>query len=47
VEKADELARTSHQEKAALQDQLAETFDTDRQREYDDKRSSGEDVRSA
>jgi hypothetical protein len=44
VEKADELARISRQEKSALQDQLASTFDTARQREYDDKRWSGGDA---
>ncbi|MFB6141744.1 MAG: DNA double-strand break repair nuclease NurA [Halorientalis sp.] len=38
VQKADELARISRQEKRALQRQLEETFDTDRQREYNDTR---------
>ncbi|MFB6082962.1 MAG: DNA double-strand break repair nuclease NurA [Halorientalis sp.] len=42
VEKADELARISRQEKAALQRQLEETFSSDRQREYDDVRWDGE-----
>ena len=41
VEKADELARISRQEKAALQRQLEETFSSDRQREYDDVRWEG------
>ncbi len=38
VQKADELARISRQEKRALQQQLEDTFDTGRQREYDDVR---------
>jgi hypothetical protein len=38
VEKADELARISRQEKEALQRQLEETFESDRQQEYNDKR---------
>ncbi|WP_336002124.1 DNA double-strand break repair nuclease NurA [Halorientalis halophila] len=41
VEKADELARISVQEKAALQRQLEETFDSDRQRAYNDVRWDG------
>ncbi len=41
VEKADELARISRQEKSALQRQLEETFSSDRQREYDDVRWEG------
>ncbi|SDF04286.1 DNA double-strand break repair nuclease NurA [Halorientalis regularis] len=41
VEKADELARISRQEKQALQRQLEETFSSDRQREYDDVRWEG------
>ncbi|RXK51914.1 DNA double-strand break repair nuclease NurA [Halorientalis pallida] len=41
VEKADELARISRQEKAALQRQLEETFSSDRQREYNDVRWEG------
>ena len=41
VEKADELARISRQEKAALQRQLEETFSSDRQREYNDVRWDG------
>ena len=38
VQKADELARISRQEKRALQRQLENTFSTDRQREYNDVR---------
>ena len=38
VQKADELARISRGEKEALQQQLEETFETNRQREYDDVR---------
>ncbi|SEN10972.1 NurA domain-containing protein [Halorientalis persicus] len=41
VEKADELARISRQEKSALQRQLEETFSSDRQREYNDVRWDG------
>jgi catechol 2,3-dioxygenase-like lactoylglutathione lyase family enzyme len=38
VDKADELARISRQEKQALQQQLEQTFESGRQREYDDVR---------
>jgi uncharacterized protein YciU (UPF0263 family) len=38
VEKADELARISRQEKGALERQLEETFSAEKQREYDDLR---------
>jgi hypothetical protein len=38
VAKADELARISREEKAALSRSLEETFDSDRSRDYDDQR---------
>jgi len=41
VEKADELARISRQEKRALERQLEETFETGQQRVYDDVRWEG------
>ena len=41
VEKADELARISRQEKGALERQLEETFESGQQRVYDDVRWEG------
>jgi len=38
VAKADELARISREEKATLQEALERTFDSEREREYDQKR---------
>jgi hypothetical protein len=38
VTKADELARISREEKATLQDALERTFDSDRERDYDEAR---------
>jgi hypothetical protein len=42
VGKADELARIGRAEKAALVEELEETFETNRQREYNDKRWGAE-----
>jgi len=44
VEKADELARISRQEKETLQRQLEERFESDRQQEYDEKRWNAVDT---